>query len=185
MRVCQIVSTIKQFGQLDGAAKIAGVYDYPTSELWHEQRGIEKWDHVIGVNLTGAANCLHVELEHMASAAASTGRKASQVKIAYYREHRYIASKHGNIGLTKALAKEYGPVGININAVAPGAIDTPMNANVGREVGDKLVAAIPIPRRGTAEETAKLIVFLLSEDASYITGATYTVDGGMTQYDEE
>lgn len=76
-------------------------------------------------------------------------------------------------------------MGININAVAPGAIDTPMNANVGREVGDKLVAAIPIPRRGTAEETAKLIVFLLSEDASYITGATYTVDGGMTQYDEE
>lgn len=76
-----IAATIKQFGQLDGAAKIAGVYDYPTSELWHEQRGIEKWDHVIGVNLTGAANCLHVELEHMASAAASTGRKASIVNM--------------------------------------------------------------------------------------------------------
>lgn len=75
-----IAATVKQFGDLDGAANIAGVYDYPKSNLWHEQLGIEKWDHVIGVNLTGTANCLHVELEHMASAAA-TGRKAKIVNM--------------------------------------------------------------------------------------------------------
>lgn len=55
-----------------------------------------------------------------------------------------------------------------------------MNQNVGRDVVDSMVAALPIPRRGTAEETAKLVVFLLSEDASYVSGATFTIDGGMT-----
>lgn len=94
--------------------------------------------------------------------------------------NRYIAGKHGIIGLTKALAKQYGPVGVNINAVAPGAIDTPMNQNVGKEFVDAMVAGLPIPRRGTAEETAKMIVYLLSDDAGYVTGATFTIDGGMT-----
>ncbi|KAL9536321.1 Short-chain dehydrogenase/reductase [Sphaerulina musiva] len=187
-------ATVETFGRLDGAVNSAGVFDYPkaatgqTAALWHQERGIDQWNHVIGVNLTGTANCCHVELEYMTSEAAKAenwGRSiVNMTSVAGFRARggspAYIAGKHGIIGLTKALAKQYGPVGVNINAVAPGAIDTPMNQNVGKEFVDAMVAGLPIPRRGTAEETAKMIVYLLSDDASYVTGATLTIDGGMT-----
>ena len=91
----------------------------------------------------------------------------------------YAASKAGIIGLTKSLAKEVAPRGINVNAVAPGFVETDMTADLSDEIKTKATDAIPLGRMGTPEDIAKAVVFLASDDASYITGQTLVVDGGM------
>lgn len=91
----------------------------------------------------------------------------------------YAASKAGIIGLTKSLAKEVAVRGINVNAVAPGFVETAMTADLSDEIKEKATEAIPLGRMGTPEDIAKAVVFLASSDASYITGQTLVVDGGM------
>ncbi len=91
----------------------------------------------------------------------------------------YVTAKAGLIGLTKALAKEYGGKGITVNAVAPGFIESDMTAQLPEELKSSYLAQIPAGRFGTAEELAKTVAFLASDDASYINGQTITVDGGM------
>lgn len=96
----------------------------------------------------------------------------------------YIASKHGVIGLTKALALDYGPVGVRINAVCPGMTRTPMTDllidSIGQEALDGYVSRNPLPRMAEPEEVAKMIAFLLSDESSYVTGSAQVIDGGMT-----
>ena len=91
----------------------------------------------------------------------------------------YAASKAGLIGLTKALAKEEGPSGITVNCVAPGVIETDMMAAFTAEDKAALAEETPVGRLGTPEEVAKLLVFLASEDAGYITGQVFGVNGGL------
>ncbi len=95
-------------------------------------------------------------------------------------ETAYSASKAGLIGLTKALAKEVSSSGVNVNCVCPGAIDTKMNAGFSTEERQEIISNIPMGRFGTPEEIAKLIWFLCSQDAEYITGQVITSDGGFT-----
>lgn len=91
----------------------------------------------------------------------------------------YAASKAGIIGLTKSLAKEVAVRGITVNAVAPGFVETAMTADLSDEIKEKATEAIPLGRMGTPEDIAKAVAFLASDDASYITGQTLVVDGGM------
>jgi NAD(P)-dependent dehydrogenase (short-subunit alcohol dehydrogenase family) len=92
----------------------------------------------------------------------------------------YTASKGGIVGLTETLAQEWASLGINVNVIGPGAIDTPMiaEANMSKEVMDAFLAGIPLRRMGKSEEIAAMVVFLASEESSYVTGATFYVDGG-------
>jgi len=92
----------------------------------------------------------------------------------------YAASKHGVEGLTKAAALDYAQQGIRINAVAPGYVDTPMIAGRKPSVQDKIVAMHPIGRIGHPEELARVIAFLLSQDASFVTGSIHPADGGFS-----
>ena len=91
----------------------------------------------------------------------------------------YSASKAAVIGFTKALAKELGPSGINVNCIAPGVIDTDMNKSLDEETRAELAAETPLMRIGTVTDIAKTASFLVSDDASFITGQILSVDGGM------
>src|SRR5690606_5226278 len=92
----------------------------------------------------------------------------------------YVSAKHGVAGMTKSAALHYAPQGVRINSVHPGYIDTPLLENLPKEIYDGLVGLHPIGRLGTSEEVATLVLFLLSDDASFITGTQHTVDGGYT-----
>jgi NAD(P)-dependent dehydrogenase (short-subunit alcohol dehydrogenase family) len=92
----------------------------------------------------------------------------------------YVTAKHGLAGMTKAAALGYANQGIRINSVHPGYIDTPLLASAPQEMADALVSLHPIGRLGTAEEVARYVVFLLSDDASFITGSQAVIDGGYT-----
>jgi NAD(P)-dependent dehydrogenase (short-subunit alcohol dehydrogenase family) len=90
----------------------------------------------------------------------------------------YAAAKHGIVGLTQSAALEYASRGVRVNAVGPGYIDTPLLAGLPRDVYDRLVSLHPIGRLGTADEVAGLVVWLSSDNASFVTGSYYPVDGG-------
>ncbi len=96
------------------------------------------------------------------------------------RQTNYAASKAGVIGFTKSLAKEVAPYNIRVNAVAPGFIETDMLKVLKEEYKSQIIKHIPLSRLGRPEEVARIVKFLISDDASYITGQTIVIDGGMS-----
>jgi len=176
-------AAVEGFGRLDvlfnnaGVAVFKGVVETDEAE----------WDHVLGVNLRGA----YLGIKY---AAAEMRRQGGGTIINTASVHgmrttagiaAYAASKHGVIGLTRAAALDLAPHNIRVNCIQPGAIETPiMRANL-RAVGDeedefrKISAAEPLGRVGTAQEIARMALFLASDDASFITGAAFAVDGGL------
>lgn len=144
----------------------------------------ESWAHTIEVNLTGTFHCLQAVIPDMV--AAGWGRivtiSSSSAQQGAPRMGHYSASKGGVIALTRSLAKEFGTKGITVNTIPPSMIDTPMSRH-SQEVGDlpdtaMLAARIPVGRVGTSEDIAAAAVFLCSDDAGYITGQTFGVNGG-------
>jgi 2-hydroxycyclohexanecarboxyl-CoA dehydrogenase len=146
----------------------------------------ESWERVLAINLTGTFHCLQACVPDML--AARWGRmvtiSSSSAQAGAWRMAHYVASKAGVVGLTKALALDLGTHGITVNTITPGMIDTPMlrRASAGGDISalEKLAKSrIPVGRIGTVEEIAATCAFLASDEASFITGQTVGVNGGM------
>ncbi|MBQ7545603.1 MAG: 3-oxoacyl-ACP reductase FabG [Clostridia bacterium] len=141
----------------------------------------EEWRRMFAVNTDAAFYCCRAVIPHMVRR--QHGRIVNVSSVWGVRgascEAPYSASKAALIGLTKALAKELGPSGITVNCVAPGVIDTPMNACFDDETMRALAGETPLCRIGTPEEAARAILFFASEEASFITGQTLCADGGF------
>jgi 3-oxoacyl-[acyl-carrier protein] reductase len=142
----------------------------------------EEWDEVIATNLTGTFNLCRVTTRHMLS-----NRKGAIVNvgsIAGFRaspgQANYSASKGGIVALTRTLAMELAPRGIRVNAVLPGIFSVGMTTRANRAMLEPKRAMIPLGRDGEPEELAAVVLFLASDEASYITGETITVDGGLS-----
>ena len=144
----------------------------------------EAWDEVIDVNLGGCFNMAKAVWDGM------NARKFGRIvnigsingQAGQYGQVNYAAAKSGIHGFTKALAQEGARTGITVNAIAPGYIDTEMVAAVPEAVLEKIVARIPVGRLGHAEEIARGVAFLASEDGGFITGSTMSINGGQHMY---
>ncbi len=141
----------------------------------------EEWDQVLDINLKGAFNCLKAVARPMMKARWGRIINISSIvgMMGNPGQVNYAASKAGIIGLTKSAAKELASRGINVNAIAPGFIKTAMTEALSDEVKERLSSQIPLKRLGEVGDVANLVVFLASDDASYITGEVIKVDGGM------
>jgi NAD(P)-dependent dehydrogenase (short-subunit alcohol dehydrogenase family) len=171
---------LKQFGRLDILVNNAGIFA-PKAALELTE---EDWDKTISINLKGEFLCAQRAAKEMAKN--NWGRiiniasiASGGVGVGISGGAHYTASKGGIIGMTETLADEWAPMGINVNAIGPGAIDTPMvSGALTKEATDALLAGVPLKRIGKPEEVSAAVVFLASEEASYVTGATFYVDGG-------
>ncbi|MEM0994413.1 MAG: glucose 1-dehydrogenase [Bacteroidota bacterium] len=174
--------TVEAYGRLDIAVNNAGIG--PSKAAKTEQHGLEDWDRVIAVNQTGVFYCMQHELRQMQqqgsgaiiNIASIAGLKGLPNNLAY------SASKHAVVGMTKVAALEYAKKNIRINAVCPVFTESPMldllfSSKAG--LREKLVYSIPMNRYGKASEIAQAILWLSSEAASFMTGHSLPVDGGM------
>ncbi len=173
---------VARFGRLDAAFNNAGIEGAlgPTAECT-----TENFDRIIAINLRGVFFCLREELRQMTkqeSGGAIVNCSSIAGLIGFAGIPAYAASKHGVIGLTKNAALEYAKANIRVNAVCPGAIDTPMldRLMMGGVPRETIVATEPVNRLGTPQEIASAVVWLCSSNASFVTGQAIAVDGGWT-----
>ncbi|HEU5466754.1 MAG TPA: 3-oxoacyl-ACP reductase FabG [Gemmatimonadales bacterium] len=180
----------RMFGQVDQAwggvdilVNNAGI-DGGRALAWEADPA--QWAKVLAVNLGGAFHCAREALRRMVPAKAGVIVNLTSVheRIAWTGYSAYTASKAGLSMLTENLAQEAAPAGVRVVAVAPGAIKTPINRSVWSDPNTlaDLLDKIPLNRMGTPEEIARMVVVLASDVASYVTGTTVFVDGGMTDY---
>jgi NAD(P)-dependent dehydrogenase (short-subunit alcohol dehydrogenase family) len=174
-----VEQTVSRFGRVDVLVNNAGIAR-TTSPL--EDISDEEWFLVLAVNLSGVFYCTRAVLPHMkkqlsgkiVNISSSAGRSVSTFAGAHY-----TASKAGVLGLTRHCARETAPFNINVNAVAPGTIETEMlYEHASRERIEAEAKRIPLRRLGSSEDEAHLVLFLASEEASFITGATVDINGG-------
>ena len=170
-------AVMARFGHLDVLVNNAGV----AHQALFTDTDDAAWQRVLAVNLSGAANCCRHAVPHMVRRHSGTVLNVSSVwGIAGAAcEAAYSAAKAGLVGLTRALAKELGPSGITVNCIAPGVIDTAMNAPLGAETLRELAEQTPLGRIGAPEEVAAALLFLAGEGARFITGQTLAIDGGF------
>jgi NAD(P)-dependent dehydrogenase (short-subunit alcohol dehydrogenase family) len=169
----------KTYGRLDCAFNNAGTVGKPSSTA---QCTEEDWDWVISVNLKGVFLCLKYEIAYMLQQGHGAIVNAASVAglVGVKNNVAYVASKHGVVGLTKASALECAQAGIRVNAVCPGFIRTPiLNLDGAPEGESRYVSIEPMGRLGRPEEVAEAVVWLCSDAASFVTGHTMSVDGGM------
>ena len=144
----------------------------------------EEWDNVIATNLTGTFNLTKALIKNMIKNRHGRIINISSVSglMGNPGQVNYSSAKAGLSGFTKSLAKEVGSRGITVNSVAPGFIDTDMTAYLDDDARDKLIKDIPLNRLGSVKDISDLVLFLASQEASYITGQTISVDGGLFMY---
>ena len=151
----------------------------PTAGM-SESLGDDAWHRVVSVNLDGTFfTCravLRQMVEQRSGSIITVASNAAQIGIAGMPH--YVASKAGVIGLTRSLAREFAPVGIRVNAIAPGGVDTPMFRRNSEKVRQGAAATAPLGRVGEAEEIARVALFLASDDSSYLIGETVNANGG-------
>ncbi len=141
-----------------------------------------KTNEIFGVNLIGCYNCCRVASEYMVAQKSGRIINISSIwgEVGASCEVAYSASKAGVIGLTKALAKELAPSDITVNAVSPGITNTKMNGELSKDDIKAFVSDIPIERMARPEEIAAAVYYLASDDAAYITGQIFSVNGGLS-----
>lgn len=181
-----VEKTLSTFGRIDILVNNAGIspkHQGKKRNLW--EMSVKEWEHVINVDLNGYFLCCHEIVPHMIpnrwGRIVNISSLAARIGGILAGSH-YTAAKAGILGLTKSLAAELAEYGITVNAVAPGRIDTPFTLNVPSEANVEFAKRVPLGRLGTAEEVAGTIMFLISDAASYITGATIDVNGGLIMY---
>ena len=172
-----IDQALEQFGQLDILINNAGI----TRDSLLMRMSEEDWDAVLTINLKGVFNCCKAVVRSMMKA--RRGRIISISSVVGINGNpgqvNYSASKAGVIGLTKTLARELSSRNITVNAVAPGFIETDMTAKLSEEARNSMLSQVPLGRPGTPEDVANAVLFLASDQASYITGQIIQVNGGM------
>jgi 3-oxoacyl-[acyl-carrier protein] reductase len=174
----QVVNeTIAKYGRLDVLINNAGIIqDALVVKMTEEQ-----WDKVIDINLKGPFNCIQAVVEQMISQGSGVILNISSIVALYGNvgQTNYAATKAGLVGMTKTLAKELGKKGIRVNAVAPGFIYTPMTATVPEKILEMMKEKTPLKRLGTPTDIANTLLFLSSDESSFINGAVISVDGGL------
>ena len=176
-----VARAVDEFGGLDLAFNNAGIEG--TSTPTHECTS-ENWQRTLAINLTGVWSCMRHEIPRMLERGGGSIVNCSSVAglVGFGSIPAYVASKHGVVGLTKAAALEYADVGIRVNAVCPGVIDTEMVERFtgGQEEAETaMIAMEPIGRMGRPEEIADAVVWLCSDGSSFTTGQAIAVDGGF------
>ncbi|MFC4671000.1 SDR family NAD(P)-dependent oxidoreductase [Seohaeicola nanhaiensis] len=177
-----VASVAKAFGRLDAAFNNAGIGTLETRAVGNRAGDLEEdsWRRMLDVNLTGVWLCMKHEIAVMARGAAIVNMASIAGLIGLPRAAHYTAAKHGVVGLTKAAAIDYADLGIRINAICPGFVETPLTATSKAEKRAASVAKTPIGRYATAEEIAAQAIWLMSDRSGYVTGAAIAVDGGYT-----
>lgn len=172
-----VEAILAQFGKVDILVNNAGIARDKLILRMTE----EDWDAVLNINLKGTFNCTKAVVRHM-----SKQRSGKIVNIASVvgemgnaGQGNYAASKAGVIGFTKTIAREFAQRGINVNAIAPGYIETPMTDALPDKAKEELKRLIPMDRLGKPEDVAEAVLFLVSEASSYITGHVLNVNGGI------
>ena len=173
---------VDTYGGLNFAVNNAGIggVQVPVGET-----DLDNWDKVIDINLNGVLYGMRYQIPAMlksgAEGSAIVNMASVHGAVAAINNGAYTAAKHGVVGITKNAAAEYGAQGLRINSVGPGYITTPLlESSLDAKTLEGLKAKHPLGRLGTAEEVAKVVSFLLSDDASFVTGAYYLIDGGYT-----
>lgn len=178
-------ATLDNFGQIDILVNVVGGSAGPfikTKLGFFAQSNKERWEEIVNLNLLGTFNCTRAVINHMIErrsgkivSIASTSGVIGMQKAA-----EYSAAKAGIIGFTKALAKEVGPYGINVNCVSPGVVGTPRVLEMAKELIPEWTKGIKLGRLAKPEEIASVVFFLVSDESSYITGQNIVVDGGLS-----
>lgn len=168
---------VKELGHIDILVNNAGI----TRDTLLLRMKEEDWDAVLNTNLKGVFNCTKAAVKYMAKQRSGSIVNISSVValMGNAGQANYAAAKAGILGFTRSVAKEMAGRGIRVNAVTPGFIKTDMTSVLSEKVVAAMEASIPLARLGEPEDIAKAVLFLVSDNAAYITGQTLHVDGGM------
>lgn len=172
-----VQETLNKYGRIDVLINNAGIIqDALVIKMTEEQ-----WDRVINIDLKGPFNCIQAVVGTMIEKGGGEIINVSSIVGLYGNigQINYAAAKAGLIGMTKTLAKELGKKNIRVNAIAPGFIMTPMTASVPEKILEMMKEKTPLKRLGTPEDVANTLLFLASDEASFINGTIISVDGGL------